>query len=191
MTGTNLNEFVNGLDRPDANSMSIDEVDRLILEAAGDRGPAIIDAYRRTYPEASPFELYATIAAAPLRHAAFAQAVRKAALKGAPAYAYIYSWRTPVLDNRPGTFHAAEITFAFDNAEICDHYSGGSAEAFTLSTQMSRAWVSFAKTGNPNHDGLPYWPPYTAETRATMDFNTLSKIRNDPEGDGLRLIAQL
>ena len=191
LTGTNLNEFVNGLDHPDANSMGAGEMNRLIREACGNHSQAIIDAYKSTYPEASPFELYATMAAAPLRHAAFEQAVRKSALKAAPAYAYIYSWRTPVLDNRPGTFHAAEIAFAFDNAEICDHYSGGAADAFVLSRQMSRAWVSFARTGNPNHDGLPFWPAYAAEERATMDFNTISKVRKDPEGEGLRLIAGL
>ena len=73
-----------------------------------------------------------------------------------------------MLDDRPGTFHAAEISFAFDNAEICDHYSAGDPAAFVLSKQMSTAWASFARTGNPNHSGLPHWPAYTAGTRATM-----------------------
>ena len=190
ITGTNLNEMTNGLDHPDANAMSAEEMNRLVREAFGDRGHAIIDAYRSDYPKASPFGLYAAIAAAPLRHAAFEQASRKAALNAAPAYAYIYSWRTPLLDNRPGPFHAAEIAFVFDNADICDHYSGGAPDAFALSTQMSRAWVNFARTGNPNHDGLPDWPSFTVEKRAVMDFNTTSRVRIDPEGEGLRLIAQ-
>jgi para-nitrobenzyl esterase len=95
-----------------------------------------------------------------------------------------------VLDNRPGSFHACEIAFTFDNAEICDHYSGGTPEAFVLSKQISTAWVNFARTGNPNHDGLPHWPTFTAEKRATMYFNTPCEVRNDPEGEGLRLMAQ-
>jgi para-nitrobenzyl esterase len=95
-----------------------------------------------------------------------------------------------VLDNRPGSFHACEIAFTFDNAEICDHYSGGTPEAFVLSKQISTAWVSFARTGNPNHDGLPHWPTYTAEHRATMYFDAPCAVRNDPEGEGLRLIAK-
>ena len=102
----------------------------------------------------------------------------------------MYGWRTPVLDGRPGSFHAAEIAFTFDNAEICDHYSGGSTEALALSKQISTAWVNFARTGNPNHNGLPHWPAYTSEQRATMYFDTSSAVRNDPEGEGLRLIAQ-
>lgn len=190
ITGTNLNEFVNGLDHPDANAMSEEEVERLVRESFGAHTQEIIDAYRSEYPSANPFNLYATIAASSVRHASFEQARRKAALGAAPVFTYIYSWRTPTLDNRPGPFHAAELAFVFDNAEICDHYSTLSPEAFALSKQISKAWVSFARTGDPNHAGLPHWPSYTAVNQATMDFNTACRVRNDPEGRGLRLIAE-
>jgi para-nitrobenzyl esterase len=162
----------------------------LVREAFGDRASAVIDAFRRIYPSAKPFDLYATIAAAPVRRCAFEQAARKAALGPAPAYAYIYSWRTPLLNDRPGSFHASEIAFAFDNADICDHYSGGTPQAMALSSQMSGAWANFARTGNPNHPGLPQWPAYSAKERATMYFDTPCRLRNDPEGDGLKLIAE-
>jgi para-nitrobenzyl esterase len=190
LTGTNLHEAVSGLDRPDAHAMGVEELDRLVKDEFGDGGQTIIDAYRRDYPRATPFDLYAIIAAASFRRPAFEQGIRKAALGAAPAYSYIYSWQTPVLDGRPGSFHACEIAFAFDNAAICDHYSGGAPEAFVLSKQISTAWVNFARTGNPNHDDLPHWPTYTAENRATMYFNTPCEVRNDPEGEGLKLMAQ-
>jgi para-nitrobenzyl esterase len=191
ITGTNLHEFVNGLDRPDAHAMEMEKVNRLVSEAFGEHSKAIVDAYRREYPEATPFDLYATIAASSqTRRPAFAQATRKAALGAAPAYSYIFSWRTPVLDNRPGPFHACEIAFTFDNAEICDHYSGGTPEAFLLSKQISTAWTNFARTGNPNHDGLPHWPTYAAEHRATMYFETPCEVRHNSEREGLRLMAQ-
>ncbi len=189
ITGTNLNEFVSGIDRPDADAMTVEEMNRLVNEAFGRDGEAIIAAYRQDYPKATPFGLYATIAASQFRIPAFAQATRKAALGAAPAYAYIYAWRTPVLDNRPGTFHAAEISFAFDNAELCDHYSAGDQGAFVLSRQMAVAWTSFARTGNPNHDALPHWPAFTADTCATMYFDTPCELRNNPEGNGLRIIT--
>ncbi|MDR3725662.1 MAG: carboxylesterase family protein, partial [Terracidiphilus sp.] len=190
LTGTNLHEFVSGVDRPGADAMTVEELKRLVGESFGSEGEAIIAAYRSDYPKATPFGLYATIATSRLRIPAFAQATRKSALGAAPAYAYIYSWRTPVLDNRPGPFHAAEISFTFDNAEICDHYSGGDPAAFVLSKQISTAWVNFARTGNPNHNGLPHWPAYTADTRATMFFDTPCEVRNNPEGRGLKLITQ-
>ena len=190
LTGTNLHEGVSGLDRPDANAMGVEELNRLVKDEFGDGGQTIIDAYRRDYPRATPFDLYAIIAAASFRRPAFEQGIRKAALGAAPAYSYIYSWQTPVLDGRPGSFHACEIAFAFDNASICDHYSGGAPEAFVLSKQISTAWVNFARTGNPNHDGLPHWPTYTAENQATMYFDTPCVVRNSPEREGLRLTRE-
>jgi para-nitrobenzyl esterase len=190
ITGTNLHEFVSGVDRPDAAAMTVEDLNRLVRDGFGCESEAIIAAYRQDYPNAAPFDLYAIIAASQLRIPAFAQATRKAALRAAPAYTYIYSWRTPILDNRPGSFHASEISFAFDNAELCDHYSTGDPGAFRLSQQMSSAWVNFARTGNPNHDGLPNWPVYTAESRATMFFDAPCEVRFDPEGEGLKVIAQ-
>ncbi len=190
LTGTNLHEFVNGLDHPDASAMGAEELTRLVREAFGDDAEAIIAAYRFDYPKATPFGLYATIAASRLRVPAFAQAARKADLGAAPAYSYVYAWRTPVLDDRPGPFHACEIAFTFDNAEICDHYSAGSPAAFALSKQISTAWVNFARSGNPNHSGLPHWPTYTTSNRATMYFDTSCQVRNDAEGKGLGLIAR-
>jgi len=189
ITGTNLNEAVSGLDRPHANAMTGEELNRLVSESFGADSEAIIAAYRQDYPRATPFDLYATIGASPFRIPAFEQATRKAALGAAPAYAYIYAWRTPVLDDRPGTFHAAEISFVFDNAELCNHYSAGDPGAFALSKQMSNAWASFARTGNPNHSGMPHWPAYTADTRATMYFDKPCAVRNEPEGKGLKIIA--
>ena len=190
LTGSNLHEFVNGLDRPEAQAMQMDELRRLVSQEFGEHSKEIIDAYRSDYPQATPFDLYATIAAASVRHPACEQAIRKAALGRAPAYAYIYAWRTPVLDGRPGPFHGSEIAFTFDNAELCDHYSGGRTEAIGLSKQISAAWVSFARTGNPNHDDLPAWPKYTSERRATIQFDRPCEVRNDPEGRGLRLITE-
>lgn len=190
ITGTNLNESVSGLDHPNATAMTVEEMNQSVRKEFGPDAEAIIAAYRRDYPKTSPFGLYATIATSRWRIPAFAQAARKAALGAAPAYTYIYSWRTPVLDDRPGSFHACEISFVFDNAEICDHYSAGDPVAFTLSRQMSSAWVHFARTGDPNHRGLPHWPAYSEANRATMYFDAPCEVRNDPEGAGLKIIAQ-
>jgi para-nitrobenzyl esterase len=189
LTGTILNEFPSGLDNRDATLMTDEELKSKVRAEFGDKGDAIIDAYRRDYPQATPFGIYAAMGAVPFRRPAVEQAARKAAMGAAPAYSYIYGWRTPMLDDRPGTFHACEISFVFDNAELCDHYSGLLPEALALAKQISGAWVSFARTGNPNHAGLPDWPAYTAERRATMFFDVPCSVRDAPEAEGLRLMG--
>jgi para-nitrobenzyl esterase len=49
LTGTNLHEGVSGLDRPDANALGVEELNRLVKEEFGDGSERIIEAYRRDY----------------------------------------------------------------------------------------------------------------------------------------------
>jgi para-nitrobenzyl esterase len=189
LTGSVLHEITNALNHPIGNAMTEGQLSSGIDEAFGASAAAIIAAYRHEYPNATPFGIYGAIAAEPFRRCAFEQARRKAALNAAPTFVYIYSWRTPVLDDRPGTFHASDISFVFDNAEVCDHYSGMHPEALVLAKRMSAAWVNFARTGNPNHPGLPHWPAYVPGEGATMIFNSQCSVRDNPEQQGLALIA--
>jgi para-nitrobenzyl esterase len=41
-----------------------------------------------------------------------------------------------------------------------------------LSDEMSSYWVNFAKTGNPNGEGLPEWPQYDREHESAIEFAT-------------------
>jgi para-nitrobenzyl esterase len=53
-------------------------------------------------------------------------------------------------------------------------------EMRSLSRRMHEAWVAFARTGRPAADGLPEWPRYTAERRATMLFDFQPSVVDDP-----------
>src|SRR5207244_4575793 len=99
LTGTDLHEAVSGLDRSDANAMGVEELNRLVKEEFGDSSQTIIDAYRRDYPGATPFDMYATIAAAPFRRAAVEQETRKAELGTAREYYFIYFWHHTVMNS--------------------------------------------------------------------------------------------
>jgi para-nitrobenzyl esterase len=190
LIGTCLNEMVNGVDNPELDRFTEDELNKRVTQRYSAKAGEIIAAYHREYPKESAFGIWAAISAAGMRRNAVTQAERKASQGGAPVYQYLYAWRTPVLDGRPGTFHSSEIAFVFDNADLCPRYSGGGPEALALSHKIGEAWASFARDGNPGHSGLAEWPAYTAEKRSTMIFDSRCSIRNDPEGDGLRLIGQ-
>jgi para-nitrobenzyl esterase len=45
---------------------------------------------------------------------------------------------------------------------------------------MSATWVAFARSGNPNHKGLPQWQPFSMRDRTTMIFDRECKAVNDP-----------
>jgi para-nitrobenzyl esterase len=190
LIGTCLNEMVNGTDNPERETLTEAELTKRVTERYNQKGADIVAAYRKEYPKESPFVIWGAISAATQRQNAVTQAERKAAQGAAPAFMYMYAWRTPMLGGHIGTFHSSEITFVFDNATLCPHYSGGGPEALALSSKMGEAWANFARAGKPGHGGLPPWPAYDAKTLATMQFGSPSTVRNDPEGTGLRLIRQ-
>ncbi len=192
IVGTNLNEFVAGLDNPERDDFSEEKLAEHTQKKWGDKAPDIVAAYRKEYPKATPFQLWAAASAADwMRLNAYTLCERKAALGGAPAYQYIFGWVPPVLEGKPGTYHACEIAFVFDNIDRCVRQTGAGPVALALSTKVSRAWIQLARTGNPNHPGLPHWPAYDAVKRPVMFFDHPCHVKNDPEGEGLRLIQQV
>ncbi len=54
------------------------------------------------------------------------------------------------------------------------------AEDQALADQMSTAWTNFAKTGNPNGEGLPEWPQWTSDNKAVMVFDEDAMVETDP-----------
>jgi para-nitrobenzyl esterase len=76
--------------------------------------------------------------------------------------------------------HAMEMAFKFNHPENSRN-TGNRPERFQAARNMSKAWATFARTGNPSFDGIPMWPPYTLEKRATMILNAQCEVVNDPD----------
>jgi para-nitrobenzyl esterase len=108
------------------------------------------------------------------------QAERKAAQRAAPVYVYRFEYYSPVREGRLKSMHCMDIPFVFDNLEAGKIYTGLSPAAQRLADRMSAAWVAFARTGNPNHRGIPQWPAFNSNQRATMVFADDTKVVNDP-----------
>lgn len=142
---------------------------------------AVIGAYRKDLPTATPSDIYFAVATDQfVRMDAIHQAERKATQGGAAVYMYLFSWRTPVWGGKLGSPHGIEIPFVFENLGEAKDRIGTGADLRSVADNLSGAWVAFARTGNPNHSGIPRWPAYTSRDRATMIFADHCKVVNDP-----------
>jgi para-nitrobenzyl esterase len=186
LVGSVLNEQTHGINHPEYEDMTKDEVQRRARERFNDRAEAVIAAYQKLYPKAKPFDVLSVAFAAQSRQNCVTQAERQAALGGAPVYTFWFTWQTPVLDGRPRAFHCSELPFVFNNTDRAAAMTGGGPEARELGGRMSDAWIAFARKGDPNHSGLPKWPAFTPKDGALMVFDNKCEVRMNPDGEARR-----
>jgi para-nitrobenzyl esterase len=154
-----------------------------IQAAVGDATDTLLAAYRHAYPHASPGDLFTSFMTDRLfRMHSITIAERKYEQGTAPVFMYLFTWETPVLNGRLKSTHALEIPFMFDNLSSARNFTGESPELGPLAEKMSEAWLTFARDGKPSYRGLPAWPAYELEERATMVFDTTCRVENDPGG---------
>jgi para-nitrobenzyl esterase len=179
-----------------ADPFSLDEagMQARIKQLLGNNAGQVIEVYRKANPKATPSETFIDISTDyPTMAYSVDIAERKAALGKAPAYMYRFDWATPILGGKYRSPHALELAFVFDNISVAPGYSGGGPEAAALAARMSEAWISFATTGDPNtkKSGLPHWPAYDSQTRATMLFDNQSRVESDPQGERRKVLQSL
>jgi para-nitrobenzyl esterase len=102
---------------------------------------------------------------------------------GGKAYLYHFTMIGPGPIPGLGAFHSAEIPFVFNDIERVKNTFQVPFETKhqALANTMSAYWVQFAKTGNPNKEGLPEWPAYDAAKDQYIEFGEVVKA-----GQGLR-----
>ena len=158
-----------------------------------DRGD-VIAKYREWHPDYSPADVFfaATTDSRSWRGQVIEADRRAAQPKGsAPTYVFQFDWQTPIDGGKWGAHHGLDVPFVFNNAAITPQFVGNGADALALAELMSTAWIAFARTGNPNVTGVPAWPAFDADRRATMVFDRESRAVDDPRGRERRLFGQV
>jgi para-nitrobenzyl esterase len=182
LTGTNRDEwnlFVL-LDR------SVDDAETLLRRVGRyvERPEPLVAAYRAARDQDSHDELFkAVMTDGVFRVPAIRMAEAQAVHQPEHTFMYLFEYASTVFDGRLGAGHALEIPFVFDNL----HRTGvelltGPEPPQSVADAMHRAWISFARTGSPVHDGLPDWPPYDLTDRATMGIGVPCHLERDPAG---------
>jgi para-nitrobenzyl esterase len=116
------------------------------------------------------------------------------AAHGTPVYMYRFDWQSPAFGGRLGAAHALEMPFVWNRLDLpMSPVLLGPDVALLqpLATAMHTSWAHFLRTGDPNGGGLPRWPRYDAQRRATMLIERHSHVVNDPDGAARELWPEL
>jgi para-nitrobenzyl esterase len=166
-------------------NFSMDEagLKTLLNQRYSGKGDEILALYRQRYPQKTPFLIQAQIFTdSGFRRSAIAQGERKAAQGRGPAYMYLWEWVSPGFDGKFGAVHGTDVSASFHN--VRDTIVGvGCHEGKVMCDRLASAWIAFAKTGDPNNPRIPQWAPYDANSRATMIFDTDTRVEHDPRGE--------
>ena len=173
MFGNVFSEFMGNLvTGDDKNAWTQQEIEKRLTDRYGDKKTAIVAAFTEAFPRKKVQDVL--FFAVPNN----AALVAKRGAGKSPVYNYLFTYEYPV-DGGITSFHTAEIAFAFHNLhEPQLRVASGDAPAgFALQDRVSRAWINFARTGNPSQPGLE-WKPYAQEDPQTMVFDTTSGCQN-------------
>ncbi|MET0808183.1 MAG: carboxylesterase/lipase family protein [Pseudoxanthomonas sp.] len=147
----------------------------------------VIAEYRRLYPAYTPSEVFFAATTAGRSWRGAVEEAEARARQGAPTWVYQLDWGSPLDGGKFGAFHTLDIPLVFDNIGQPGSRTGPGADAQAVARQMSDALIAFARSGNPNHAGIPAWPAYDLEHRQTMVFDAVSRLQDDPRGGERRL----
>jgi para-nitrobenzyl esterase len=177
-----------GTNRHETTLWGYAEVDRAGLRRIAaryfDDPDGAIAVYETARPDASVRDL---VIALTTDHLFRVPAIRMAEAHtagGGTAYMYEFCWESRAFDGRLGATHALEIPFVFNNLERAgvDVFLGPGPLPRDLAGVMHDAWISFIRSGDPSHAGLPPWPAYEAGRRAVMELGERLRVQHDPEG---------
>jgi para-nitrobenzyl esterase len=88
--------------------------------------------------------------------------------RGAPVYAYRFSYVADSVNRAAGAQHASDIPFFLDTERI-RYGDTTSARDAGVGRTVSAYVVNFIRSGDPNGAGLPVWPRYDRATDQIVD----------------------
>jgi para-nitrobenzyl esterase len=134
----------------------------------------------------APWERWAAFQGDRVFHAPATQLAERHAAHGR-TWSYLFRWSLPLLRRPVGACHGLEIPFVFGSLRDpwLRPWMGATRGARDLSQRMQRAWIEFARSGDPRHEGLPSWPRFEPERRPTLAFDARCALLESPFSETL------
>jgi para-nitrobenzyl esterase len=104
------------------------------------------------------------------------------------AYLYYFK-RIPPGEPNYGAFHSAEFGYALHTLKLWDRPF--TEVDYKLEEAMSSYWVNFAKTGDPNGEGLPVWPVFNDNKPEVIELGDEVKAGPLPYPDQLKFLNDM
>ena len=103
--------------------------------------------------------------------------------KGEPAYMYQFGYVPASMRERAryGAGHGSEVSYVFNNLSARWGGTEATPEEEKLAQIMNSYWANFAKTGDPNGNGLPPWPLYNTQKEEILDIGSDAKPVGKPD----------
>jgi para-nitrobenzyl esterase len=137
----------------------------------------VVAAFRELHPEADDSEIFFLVTSDMYsRLPGWVMADLKSDQGGAPVWMCEVHHDSPVQGGKWGAPHTMDIPLVFDNVAKVPSFAKDTPEMREVAAQMSEAWIAFARTGDPNHAGVPEWPPYRTDAPVTMLFEPVSRV---------------
>lgn len=108
---------------------------------------------------------------------------------GEPAYIYHFGFVPASMKQwmQYGAGHGSEIGYVFNKLNARWGASEVTPEEQNLAQMMNAYWANFAKTGDPNGEGLPKWPAYNIQNEEILDIDSDGKPVGKPDPTKARL----
>jgi para-nitrobenzyl esterase len=146
--------------------------------------PAFIKTYRAFLEKrgvgTAPADILGTISTDYLFRIPTIRLIEAQRDNGAPAYNYLFTYKSPAMHGALGAMHGLDNPFLFGCLD--KEFSGNGPEEEALATKIQDSTIAFMRTGDPSCKSIGKWPVYGQE-RLTMILDKKTRVEAAPYDD--------
>ena len=146
----------------------------MLQKRFGTNTESLIELFKKAYPNKNLADLFTldTVFRVPTK-----EFICTFAKEGGKVYPYLFALEFPYQHGKTA-WHCTDIPFIFHTTDRVP-VANIPEVSDRLETQMFEAFMRFARTGNPNGEGIPQWTEATAKEQATMIFDRTCEVRQN------------